>query len=938
MDMLKMRTIQFGAALGILLLVWGCSSISGDFLSNLAPSVSFVNNQQDADSVAQVYEIPDYSFTFIDSLLGFEESEEGQFPSDTSGTVEATYELIRYQYFQLLSIESIAEWAPNEEGDLEYIQDVPEENYRLDENIGRYLHIKHTEDFRWQFGRFYRLEGVFEYRPIYSYAPMVFWRGSDPDGFVEQYRFIDHSYEEEDSLAAFIDRVLADDPTLEWITTLNTQATVNLTTELGLIQKHVLFVQAVDNDGLVSEPAMRVFNRSNRAPNTPRLSYHKDGYTLNSQPQEYTRHVVTWSDVEVDFSTIYELEENLGSIYEIPIYREPLQNWNGVRFLVSGDDPDDDDIPDFLSITRVPLQFQYNLHRIPEDSVEVWMNPDSNYVNVEPGTSVFDLDESYRVGLDNGNMVDYDTYEFVDEVWTDRTQVELFNLPTGSYQLTVYSRDDGYERSPGPAWMRFHVQEVTLDRDLLLINFTQQNSAAYLGMDDVDHAQYYRELVEESLPIAKSFALEVESDSVIWMDEVAEGEDYSCRYWQIGADAEYPYLLPFSVLSAYKAILCVDDKWAQGAGSGAGAQIRLPFKGMAMDYLDMGGALFWTGFSSLAGTFYYSPNENTTLTDGSIAERAGDFLSNYMGVSSVYVDIIPTFYNQRADAILSGLPEFDDMDTLRIDPAMIAALRQNASYNGRYDDGDSLTAPDPRRPAPDSSLIYIEALALNESAGATAFYTYNSYSAGLDPETTFDFFAVATEDELPPIFHTTDDTNYPAQDPWFENLNTDPGPDGCWLKIIPMNYWDITIFEAYDVYNVSRPDSMWGNPQVIAKAVEGVNQRLFIYVNHQTLQDPADYWQPGDTVHVDALWQPVLEKHRKPVMCFTENLAYEATFGGFGINPYYTNFRTAFNTLPLHLVERGATIDIGFNGRGSLGLMSGVFYLFYTPKIQDVID
>jgi hypothetical protein len=908
---------SLAAALGVMLLMTACSSIDGTYNENQLPSVAFVNNQQDADAVAQSYDIADYTFIFPDVFQGFEEDEAGQLPANDDLGVEAKFELIRYQYFNVLSIESISEYNP-ESGETLL---VPSENYRLDNNIARYLWLQHTEAFQWQLGRSYIIDGVFEYRPVHSFAPLVFWQGSDPDGFVEGYRFLDHAYEDEDALAAISAQVATNDASLVWVETLNTQATVNLTTELGRIQKHVLFVQAYDDKGAVSPAAMRVFNRSNRAPNTPSLSYHKDGYTRISQPEEYEKHVVSWMDIETDINYIADLEDNVSLYYEVPMSEVPLTNWNGMRFLVSGDDPDDQ------ALVTIPLQFQYILHSIPADSVETWMNPE--IAESLSGLPVLEFPEA-QVMLDETNVVSYDPEAFDVDAWTDANQLELFNLESGFYQLTVFTRDDGLEPCAEPAWMRFKVQKATFEKDLLLLNVTP-NGSSFLGFDsDEDYVQYHMDLATESITFAKTVN-GVPDFEARWKADVAEGDDYNCRYWKIDEDEDFPYLLPYSVLSQYHTIVVIDDKWASGTSGGnpLGERLRNPAKGFFMDYLDMGGSMFWTGYSSLIGSFGFTPG-SATLSQEMVATNGGDFLGLYMGIQGVYGDINTSFFLSRGDACMSGIPEYAGASALEFDPARVAALRQNASFNMFYHDSAN---PQYRSPAPDSSLIYLEAFALNESIGSYAAYTYDSYSAGLEDETTFEFFKVAGAGNLPNIFYEEDDTNYPGESPWHLDTNIEPGVDGCWLYISVQNFYDVEIFRAMNAYNVSREDSTWANPTRLSRALVGAGERIYVYVNYQT----GEPWTVGDDAFVDVQWQPILEKHRKPVVCYTESIGFASTVGE-SFSPLVTNFRTSFSALPMHVLKLGELPTEFDQGEGARSIMAGVLFQFFRPKLQDVTE
>ncbi len=903
----------------------GCSKIDGSVSGNQAPSVSFVNNQQDADSARQSFDIPNYTFIFPDSLQGFTEAVGGSLPSELD--VEAKFELIRYQFFFVTNIESITEVDPITGTSVT----VPEANYRLDENIARYLWIQHTAAFQWKLGRNYVINGSFEYLPVYSFAPMIFWSGTDPDGFVERYRYLDYEYESEAGLTALLARVYENDAALEdttqtihWIETVNTSAVINLTTQLGRIQKHVVILQAIDNTGDVSDPVLRTFNRSNRAPNTPTMAYYKDGYTRVSQPGEYDRHIIGWEDIETDPTFITQLKEQVSTYYEIPMAAEQLENWKGVRFLISGDDPDDQ------ALVTIPLQFRFVLNRIPDADAAVAMADNQ----IEDSDGRLYMTDASRVALTEDNTADLELHNFDVDGWSQHNQIELFNLPTGFYQLAVFSRDDGLEECAEPAWMRFKVQQLAFDKDVLVVDYTPTGGApGTIGLaDDAAYEAWYKGLVEEVMPSVKAAAEGESGYAVTWEDQA--GESANCRYWKMGADG---LQLPFSVISQYHTVICLDDKWAQGSGQGNsnGAWIRNPAKGFWMDYLDMGGSLLWSGYSSMIGTFNYqttSPN-NSTTDASAVSDKAGDFLAQYMGILGVYGDINTTFFNGRIDGLVGALPEFQGQAYLNPDTLMINSLQTNTQYRSFY----TYNAANPYRPvAPDSALVFIEANAINENLGTVAAYTYDSYSAGLPEQQVFEVFRVAQQSDLPLIFYTTDETNYPGEAPRYAAYSTNPDETGCWLHIpqTARNFWDMQITDAIAAWNVSRADSMWSEPFLVTKGkINGVD-RVFIRVNYQRLSEP---WTAGQQVNVEAIWRPILPKHRKPLILYTENTAYQGNFGGFNFSPYYTNFRTSWNNFPMHLMERGtlpASQDDA--GSGALGVLNGVLYQFYLPKLQDL--
>jgi hypothetical protein len=330
-------------------------------------------------------------------------------------------------------------------------------------------------------------------------------------------------------------------------------------------------------------------------------------------------------------------------------------------------------------------------------------------------------------------------------------------------------------------------------------------------------------------------------------------------------------------------------------------------------------------------------NDAVTTSENAINEQAGDFLSSYMGILGVYGDDNNTFTTDgRLDGNQRGLPEFEGQAPLVMDRDKIAGVRNaSTTFNTFYVPGV------PYRPyLPDSALAYVEAYALNEGLGTVAAYTYESFTAGLPERQTFNIFRVARQSDLPSIFYqdneaTGEAARYPA-------YSTNPDATGCWLyiPIVARYYFSMSITSALDAWNMSRADQMWAEPIIATTGVLNGREQVYIRVNHQRIADPANYWVRGDTVNVDLTWQPTLVKHRKPVVLYTENTAFEGAFGGFSYNPYYTNFRTAFNGLPLHMLQQGEFPDysaIESNpGNGARAVMSGVLYQFYAPKLQDL--
>ncbi len=904
-------------ALAAMLIVVGCSTVDGDYRANEAPSVRFINNELDADSVAQVYDIDNYSFLFSDIYTGFEEDEVlGQLPDTTDLESEVRYELIRFQYFRLNTIRSISyRLEITDTSGVSYeTGTVPVENYRVDENIPRYLWIHNTENFHWTQGScVYTIDGEFEYRPVFSYAPMIFWTGSDADGFVERYRYYDLAYTTDEEQAAFEQRVINDDATIDWTYTVNTQAEIYLTTQLGQIQKHKVFLQAQDDEGALSEIAVRTFNRSNRAPNTPELTFQKSGYTLVTQPDSYTRHVVNWQDIESDLE-IYQAMSGVTPYYEIPMNSNELPNWGGLGFLVTCDDPDDQ------ALVTIPLQFEYRLHRLPEAQVESLM--DASDDNLDDDDDMWENglwinDEAYadlEIALDDTNVLNNTIDE---DGWSDDGEITLYNLDNGFYQLTVFSRDDGLEPCALPGYMRFRVVNMSMERDLLVINLT--SDAATLGLDYNTYLTTTKEQLESAITVVKQVVDGAADYVPVWYDGVTE--EYNCRWWA----PEDSYLLPYSVMAQYHSIIVLDDNWAQSATQPYDSRFTNAFKGLVMDYLDQGGSLFWTGHSSLTGTFGFEVTSTNALDN--IDDKAGDFLFTYMGISKAFVSEQRQYFSSRLEAFVGALHEQQGFEDLRIADGIVDVLR------GGEEGYDRLYTPARGVAIPDSSLAYVEALGLNSNSGAEALYTFNSYSSGLPALDTLRLFVVADSLSLP------DSLTGANEAALLTNRDPNPTSTGCWLRIFDTHYESMEIQSAYDAYNNNRNDA-WADPvQTINATRESGAYPPFIYLTYQYTTQP---WAVGDTVSVYLRWNPILEMHRKPVISFVEN--QEGTLG----IPTYTNFRTCFSTVPLYAMEPGEFVSMTVDpetqlpiydlGSGANGLWSYVLYRFYLPKVQDSLE
>lgn len=169
----------------------------------------------------------------------------------------------------------------------------------------------------------------------FNFAPIIYWTGSDPDGFVEYYSYADitDSAAFEDPIA-FYDKI----PDEAWTDTIATQARIFLLTEAGERTPHIFYVRCFDNEGQVSEDVVyRTFFRTNQAPDIPRIG------------------LVGWEDEEIQ-NDVY-LRDTLF------VGEQVNETWGGVRFTWRGQDPDD------KALYRIPLQFQPILVKAPGDTI-----------------------------------------------------------------------------------------------------------------------------------------------------------------------------------------------------------------------------------------------------------------------------------------------------------------------------------------------------------------------------------------------------------------------------------------------------------------------------------------------------------------------------------------------------------------------------------------
>ena len=358
----------------------------------------------------------------------------------------------------------------------------------------------------------------------FGFAPVIYWKGKDSDGFVEYYEYAD-----------IIDSTALNDPLLyqeyipeaAWIRTETTSDTVFLLTESGQITEHVFYLRCVDNNDASSDIIYRIFYRSNEPPYTPQIKWFLDS------DDDFDNDVVLTDTLYV-----------LGNIND---------TWAGLGFNWKSTDPDDKDL------YRIPLEYFYYLEKTPHDTIWQW----------------------------------------VSSAWTMDQDVQIFDLETGHYKLTVWVRDDGFERSERPASVVFDVYRPSFERSILVLDCNEVGRLSGFGdvMGTDTLSNEYDKLMEQA-------AL------------------YSSRYqdWErVRCPDDLPSLYK-SFIGKFQLIILLSDN---STSPFRGSFDR--FEDQLIEYMDIGGK-FWAMGSYLG---------NKGVLDGYLDSRVTARGSEYEFVSAI---------------------------------------------------------------------------------------------------------------------------------------------------------------------------------------------------------------------------------------------------------------------------------------------------------------
>ncbi len=370
----------------------------------------------------------------------------------------------------------------------------------------------------------------------FSYAPIVYWQGFDPDGFVNGFEFYDDISAE--GLTAYrageaaFQAYLASIPNTVWTFTENASQQIFLLTEVGEVTEHVFLVRSVDNLNSRSSIAARTFFRTNQAPYAPKLR---------------------WAESD---TVAYFVNE---AIPDTQLVGDTISiTYTGIRILWQGSDPDS------RASNIIPLQFSYALVNSLGDSIALPVRDDSNHV------------VGMREGWSN---------------WGGETQIALYGLESGNYTFFVRVRDDGFTEADTMGTATFTVVKPVLSRMLLIVDENKPPSAIDLqrgGINSDTLKAFYDRVLPDAIDIANTLAplaqpagsppiRHFDMDSVVWLDN-RNGN-----------------ILSYDYISQFAAVWVINDDNIQSERTGGADGSAAAYNKVMSDYMDVGGNVMLSG-------------------------------------------------------------------------------------------------------------------------------------------------------------------------------------------------------------------------------------------------------------------------------------------------------------------------------------------------------
>jgi len=317
-----------------LIIIQGCGDLTGNISTNQAPIVEFVNVPIDAYGADTTYH---YGMPF--SVASMNED-------ITILNMQGALMVEGSERVYALSVDEIPDTTYFER-DQDYTMD-----YMVIAGSDTIAVLQALDTGGMVAGNTYYIDFAFTISNYYvvSYAPTVYWKGEDSDGFVEYYRYADVSDPE------FIQN-FREDPgyyyehynELTWVDTTTMSARIFLLTEAGDTTEHVVFLKAVDDLNKQSEGLVyKTFYRTNNPPNNPEIK------RLEAAETEYALNV-----------------DLVDTMFCLPTL---TPNWDGISFNWRATDPDDKEL------YQIPLEFTYYLIKTPGDTL--WDQSSSDWSDV----------------------------------------------------------------------------------------------------------------------------------------------------------------------------------------------------------------------------------------------------------------------------------------------------------------------------------------------------------------------------------------------------------------------------------------------------------------------------------------------------------------------------------------------------------------------------
>ena len=435
----------------------------------------------------------------------------------------------------------------------------------------------------------------------FSYAPVVYWTGYDPDGLVSAFQYRDDASDA--AVTAYragdaeLEAYIATIPANGWVSTDSTQQTIYLLTDAGDTTEHVFMVRSVDDRGATSPVRVRIFFRTNQAPNSPEV-----------------KKVPLPLEADSGFAVNYGVTDTLF------IGDKPSATWGGIQFLWRGTDPDS------RELNIIPLQFSYLLR-----------NTDTGQI------------------VPFARVVDSLNVEYIEDWsdWSGATQVVYSgvypHMETGNYEFTVRVRDDGLTESDTNAVAHFYAIRPAISKQLLIVDENKPLTgieAQQGGRSDQEILNFYYQNIPEAFQIAEQLRPMLLPD--LQEPLVYDTSDSGPVMWFRNKSLERT--IPYALIHQFNWIWLIDDDNTSATLQDANIKGR---QRVMAEYMDVGGQVMMSGRRLLNDSYNISSSGEEIPTAGHVY---GQFFNDYFNLKSVNA-------KSRFSLANDGTPEFGGVTT-----------------------------------------------------------------------------------------------------------------------------------------------------------------------------------------------------------------------------------------------------------------------------------